>query len=137
VLVQTYHPDHYAVKFAAQHDYPGFVAKEMQFRRSLHYPPFAVLANVILVSEKMEESSAWAAEIGRYFQRVKPTGVRVLGPAAAPIVRLKRIYRFHFVLKAERRQALGEALRGMIGFATEAGIPRRSLVVDVDAVQFM
>ena len=39
VLVQTYHPDHYAIKFAAKHDYPGFVAKEMQYRRWMHYPP--------------------------------------------------------------------------------------------------
>ena len=60
----------------------------------------------------------------------------MLGPAAAPIVRLKRIFRFHFVLKAERRGTLGEALRGMIAFATESGIPRRNLVVDVDAMSF-
>jgi primosomal protein N' (replication factor Y) len=136
VLVQTYHPDHYAVKFAAQHDYPGFVTKETQYRRSLQYPPFSVLANVILVSEKMEEAAAWSAEIGRHFRAAKPAGVRVLGPAAAPIMRLKRIYRFHFVLKAERRGALGEALRAMLGFAAEQGIPRRNLVVDVDAMSF-
>ncbi|HTH53684.1 MAG TPA: primosomal protein N', partial [Edaphobacter sp.] len=51
VLVQTYHPDHYAVKFAAEHDYPGFVAKEMQYRRWMHYPPYGVLANVVVQSE--------------------------------------------------------------------------------------
>ena len=137
VLVQTYHPDHYAVRFAAQHDFPGFVAKEMQFRRSLRYPPFSVLANVILVSEKMEEAAAWAAEIGRYFQGAQPAGVRVLGPAAAPVARLKRIYRFHFVLKAERRKDLGDALRGMLGYAANAGVPRSQMVVDVDAAHFL
>ena len=137
VLVQSYHMDHYAVKFAARHDYPGFVAKEMQFRRSLHYPPFAVIANVILQSERMEEAAGWAAEVGRWFERVRPAGVRVLGPAAAPIVKIKRIYRFHLILKAERRAALGEALRGMIGFAAETGIPRRQMIVDVDAVHLM
>ncbi len=137
VLVQTYHRDHYAVKFAAQHDYPGFVAKETQFRRSLHYPPFAVLTNVLLQSEKMEEAAAWAAELGRWFQRRKPVGVRVLGPAAAPIVKLKRIYRFHFLLKAERRAAMSELLRAMLEFAAERNIPRRNLVVDVDAVHLM
>ena len=137
VLVQSYHMDHYAVKFAARHDYPGFVAKEMQFRRSLHYPPFAVIANVILQSERMEEAAGWAAEVGRWFERARPAGVRVLGPAAAPIVKIKRIYRFHLILRAERRTALGEALRGMIGFAAEAGIPRRQMIVDVDAVHLM
>jgi primosomal protein N' (replication factor Y) (superfamily II helicase) len=137
VLVQTYHPDHYAIQFAAQHDYPGFVAKEMQYRRWMHYPPYAVLANVLIQSEKLEEATAWAATLGRWFQQARLEKVRLLGPAAAPIVRLKRIYRYHFVLKAERRQVLGETLRAMLAFAELQGIARRNLVVDVDAVQLM
>jgi primosomal protein N' (replication factor Y) len=113
------------------------VAKEMQFRRSLHYPPFALLTNVVVQSEKMEEAAAWAAQMGRWFERQKLAGVRVLGPAAAPIVKLKRIYRFHFILKAERRAAMSGAVRKMLEFASGAGVPRRNLVVDVDAMQLM
>jgi primosomal protein N' (replication factor Y) len=137
VLVQTYHPDHYAIQFAAKHDYPGFVAKEMQYRRWMHYPPFAVLANVLIQSEKLEEATGWAGTLGRWFQKARLDKVRVLGPAAAPIVRLKRIYRYHFVLKAERRQALGVTLRAMLVYAETQGIARRNLVVDVDAVHLM
>jgi primosomal protein N' (replication factor Y) (superfamily II helicase) len=137
VLVQTYHPDHYAVKFAAEHDYPGFVAKEMQYRRWMHYPPYGVLANVVVQSERLEEATGWSAELGRWFARTKLERVRVLGPAAAPLSRLKRIYRFHFVLKGETRSALSEALRGLVRFATEREIPRRNLVVDVDALHLM
>jgi primosomal protein N' (replication factor Y) (superfamily II helicase) len=137
VLVQTYHPEHYAIQFAAKHDYPGFVAKEMQYRRWMHYPPFAVLANVVVQSEKLEEATAWAGTLGRWFQKARLDKVRVLGPAAAPIVKLKRIYRFHFVLKAERRQTLGETLRAMLAYAETQGIARRNLVVDVDAVHLM
>ncbi len=137
VLVQTYHPDHYAIGFAAQHDYPGFVAKEMNYRRWMHYPPYAVLANVVIQSEKLEEATAWSAALGRWFQQTRLDKIRVLGPAAAPIVRLKRIYRYHFVLKAERRQAFGGALRAMLAFAETQGISRRNLVVDVDAVHLM
>jgi len=137
VLVQTYHPDHYAIQFAATHDYPGFVAKEMNYRRWMHYPPFAVLANVLIQSEKLEEATSWAGTLGRWFQHARFDKVRVLGPAAAPIVRLKRIYRFHFVLKAERRQVLGSTLRAMLAYAETQGIARRNLVVDVDAVHLM
>jgi primosomal protein N' (replication factor Y) len=137
VLVQTYHPDHYAIQFAAKHDYPGFVAKEMQYRRWMHYPPFAVLANVVIQSEKLEEATAWAGTLGRWFQQARLDKVRVLGPAAAPIVRLKRTYRYHFVLKAEKRQALGATLRAMLAYAETQGIARRNLVVDVDAVHLM
>jgi primosomal protein N' (replication factor Y) len=137
VLVQTYHPDHYAIQFAAQHDYPGFVAKEMNYRRWMHYPPYAVLANVVIQSEKLEEATAWAGTLGRWFQQARLDKVRVLGPAAAPIVRLKRIYRYHFVLKAERRQAIGAALRSMLAYSETQGLGRRNLVVDVDAVHLM
>jgi len=137
VLVQTYHPDHYAIQFAATHDYPGFVAKEMNYRRWMHYPPFTVLANVVIQSEKLEEATAWAGTLGRWFQQARLDKVRVLGPAAAPIVRLKRIYRFHFVLKAEKRQSLGATLRAMLAHAETQGIARRNLVVDVDAVHLM
>jgi primosomal protein N' (replication factor Y) len=137
VLVQTYHMDHYAIKFAAEHDYPGFVAKEMQYRRWMHYPPYAVLANVVIQSEKLEEAAGWSAALGRWFQQARLEHVRVLGPAAAPIVRLKRIYRYHFVLKAEKKQVLGQVLRSMLRFAETQEIPRRSLVVDVDAVHLM
>jgi primosomal protein N' (replication factor Y) (superfamily II helicase) len=137
VLVQTYHPDHYAIQFAAKHDYPGFVAKEMQYRRWMHYPPFAVLANVVIQSEKLEEATAWAGTLARWFQQARLDKLRVLGPAAAPIMRLKRIYRYHFVLKAEKRQALGATLRAMLAYAETQSIARRNLVVDVDAVHLM
>jgi primosomal protein N' (replication factor Y) len=137
VLVQTYHPDHYAIQFAAKHDYPGFVAKEMQYRRWMHYPPLAVLANVIVQGRTLEEAAGWAATLGRWFSAARLDKVRVLGPAAAPIARLKRIYRFHFVLKAERREALSRTLRAMLAYAEAQGIPRRNLIVDVDAIHLM
>ncbi len=137
VLVQTYHPEHYAIQCAAAHDYRGFVAKELQYRQWMHYPPSSVLANVIVQGQTLEEAAAWANTLGRWFTAARLDKVRVLGPAAAPIVRLKRIYRFHFVLKAERRDALGRTLRGMLAYAEAEAIPRRSLIVDVDAVTLM
>jgi primosomal protein N' (replication factor Y) len=137
VLVQTYQPDHYVNKFAQTHDYTGFAAKEMYMRRGMRYPPFAVLANVIVQGEKLEEVLAWAAGLGKWFERAALKNVRVLGPAAAPISRLKRIYRYHFILKAERRDVLGAALRAMLAAAEKREILRRNLVVDVDAVHLM
>ncbi|HZL26704.1 MAG TPA: primosomal protein N', partial [Acidobacteriaceae bacterium] len=137
VLVQTYQPDHYVNKFAQTHDYTGFAAKEMYMRRGMRYPPFAVLANVIVQGEKLEEVLAWSAGLGKWFERAALKNVRVLGPAAAPISRLKRIYRYHFILKAERRDALGAALRALLAAAEMQAVPRRNLVVDVDAVHLM
>ncbi len=137
VLVQTYQPDHYVNKFAREHDFTGFAAREMYFRRGARYPPFAVLANVVVQSERLEEALAWSSRLGQWMAGRKPEGVRVLGPAAAPIARLKRIYRYHFLLKAERRDVLRRTLREMLAEAERAEIPRRALVVDVDALHLM
>jgi primosomal protein N' (replication factor Y) (superfamily II helicase) len=137
VLVQTYNSDHYAIRFAAAHDFRGFAEKELQFRRWMHYPPFAALANLIVQSPRLEEAAAWSTELGKWFQNTQVEGVRILGPATAPIGRLKRIYRFHFVIKAEKRTALARTLRGALAQAETFKIPTRSLVVDVDAVNLM
>jgi len=137
VLVQTYHPEHYAIQCAAAHDYLGFVAKELQYRRWMHYPPATVLANVIVQGQTLEQAAAWANSLGSWFAATRLDKIRVLGPAAAPIARLKRIYRFHFVLKAERRDTLGRTLRALLAYAEAQAIPRRNLILDVDAVHLM
>ncbi len=137
VLVQTYQPDHYVNQFAREHDYTGFAVRELYFRRAMRYPPFSVLVNVIIQSERLEEVLDWSTRLGRWFQQRKLEGVRVLGPAAAPNSRLKRIYRYHLVLKADRRDVLGAALREMLAVVDREGIPRRSVIVDVDPMHLM
>jgi primosomal protein N' (replication factor Y) len=75
--------------------------------------------------------------LGKWFQKTAPEGVRVLGPCTAPIARIKGIYRFHMILKAGSRKALNAALREMLGHAEQAGVQRRNLIVDVDALRLM
>ena len=69
VVVQTYYPDHYAIMAATQHDYSSFAERELKYRRWMHYPPFGVLANVLVQSAKLEEAAAWSAELGKWFQK--------------------------------------------------------------------
>jgi len=137
VVVQTYYPDHYAIVAASTHDYGSFVERELKYRRWMHYPPFGVLANVLVLSGKLEEAMSWSVELGKWFQKAAPENVRVLGPCTAPIARIKGVYRFHLILKAGSRKALNTALRGMLTHADETGIPRRNLVVDIDALRLM
>jgi primosomal protein N' (replication factor Y) len=137
VVVQTYYPDHYAIVAASTHDYASFVERELKYRRWMHYPPFGVLANVLIQSGKLEEAAGWSAVLGKWLQKAAPEGVRVLGPCTAPIARIKGTYRFHLILKAASRRALNTALRAMLAYADEAGVPRRNLVVDVDALRLM
>ena len=137
VLVQTNHQDHYAIRFAAEHNYTGFVEQELRYRRLLHYPPTAVLTNVLVEHSDLAKASRWVGQLGQWFQQKTLSGVRVLGPAASPIARIKRIYRFHLILKAGNRRQLASAVRQMLEFADSVEIPRRHLTVDVDAVQLM
>ncbi|MFY9560900.1 MAG: primosomal protein N' [Terriglobales bacterium] len=137
VVLQTYFPDHYAVQFAARHDFAGFYDKELQFRAWMHYPPYNAIANVLIRSEKLDEALTWSGELGRWFEKTRHEGIRVLGPAAAPIVRLKRDYRYHFILKAPSREKMNALLRAMLAEAARRKIPRTQVIVDVDAVWLM
>ncbi len=137
VLVQTHHMDHYAIRCAAEHNYLGFVEQELRYRRLLHYPPAAMLTNILIEHTDPAKASQWASQLGQWFQHQTFPGVRVLGPAAAPIARIKRIHRFHLILKASSRKQLAGAIRQMLAFADSAEIPRRHVTVDVDAVQLM
>jgi primosomal protein N' (replication factor Y) len=137
VVLQTYFPDHYAVQYAAQHDFVGFYEKELRFRSWMHYPPYSALANVLVRSNKLDEALQWSGQLGQWFEKTRHEGIRVLGPAAAPIVRLKQDYRYHFVLKSASRGKLNALLREMLAYAVERRIPRTQLIVDVDAIWLM
>jgi primosomal protein N' (replication factor Y) (superfamily II helicase) len=137
VILQTYFQDHYAVQFAARHDFAGFYEKELQFRAWMHYPPYGAIANVLVRSPKLDEAMTWSGELGRWFENTRHEGIRVLGPAAAPITRLKRDYRYHFILKSASREKMNGLLRAMLGEAAKRKIPRTQVVVDVDPVWLM
>jgi primosomal protein N' (replication factor Y) (superfamily II helicase) len=137
VLLQTYFQDHYAVQYAAHHDFAGFYEKELQFRSWMHYPPYSALANVLVRSDNLDDALQWSGTLGKWFDSTRHEGVRVLGPAAAPIMRLKRDYRYHFVLKSPSREKLNTTLRAMLAYATQQKIPRTQVIVDVDALWLM
>src|SRR6266849_5424855 len=137
VVLQTYFPDHYAVQYAARHDFIGFYEKELRFRSWMHYPPYSALANVLVRSDKLDDALRWSGILGKWFEKTRHEGIRVLGPAAAPILRLKQDYRYHFVLKSASREKLNVLLRSILAYATEQKIPRTQVIVDVDAVWLM
>jgi primosomal protein N' (replication factor Y) (superfamily II helicase) len=134
VVLQTFFTDHYAIQFAAAHDYRGFYEKEARFRSWMHYPPFNSVSNVVVRSAKLDEALTWSGILGKWFEATRLEGVRVMGPAAAVIVRLKTEYRYHFLLKSPSRERMNAALRAMIEHALAQKIPRANVVVDVDAL---
>jgi len=137
VILQTFYPEHYAIKFAQQHDYRSFYDKEIRYRKWMHYPPFTALANVLVRSDKLDQTLKWTGQLGRWFEAARNEGVRVLGPSVAPIMRLKRDYRYHFILKGNGRDKLNQALKKMLAFAETEKISRTNLIVDMDALSLL
>jgi len=88
-------------------------------------------------SGKLDDVLKWSGALGRWFEKTRHEGVRVLGPAAAPIERLKRDYRYHFILKSASRQKLNSVLRAMLAQAANEGIPPTNVIADVDALWLM
>lgn len=137
VLVQAYRRDHYALRAAATHDHDEFHDKEILYRRALAYPPFTNLASVTVQGKDLAAASQRARAV---VQRLVENGrgrVRVLGPALAPIARLRGVYRFQILLKAQARGRLNDALgRTLDDLSVEKG-GTRDLIVDVDPQQLL
>ncbi len=121
VLVQTFTPDHPSIALAATHDYAKFVETELGHRRAHNYPPYQRLARLIIRSRDQEEAAAFAERLAATFTttlaKMAPdttSGVRLLGPAEAPVFRLKGYYRFHFQLQSPSPATLHQVLRAVL-----------------------
>ena len=132
VLVETYYPEHYAIQIAARQDYLAFFERELQFRRMLHYPPFTALASILVRDTKIENAIRWCRQLSTFLAPQQSRGLKVLGPAAAPLARLKKEYRFQFLLKAPKRAQLTRVLADLLAFSEEKEIPQKAILVDVD-----
>jgi primosomal protein N' (replication factor Y) len=136
VLVQTINPDHYAVRLAAAQDYQAFYEKELHFRRMMHYPPFRAMANVLVRSEKKEMAMRMSGEL-EHKLLPPPEAIKVMGPAEAPVPRLKNEYRYQFLIKAASRKTLNELLQKVRTYALEHKWGATALVIDVDPLTLM
>lgn len=134
VIVQTRDPDAYAVRFAVRHDVDGFVERELDERKELGYPPFARLALVKV--DALEEAAARAAceRLARVARAAARPGTQVIGPAPAPLERLRNRYRFRFMVRALDRAAVREALLAVVRMPSDR---RVRVAVDVDPMSML
>jgi primosomal protein N' (replication factor Y) len=137
VLIQTYYPEHYAIQDAVKQDYLAFFERETNFRRTLGYPPFTSLANVIVRDTNLEKAIRWSRQLSEYFSPHNGKGVRILGPATAPLARLKKEYRFQFLLKSPKRSLLTKLLAGALDHCEANEIPDTAVIVDMDPLSLM
>jgi primosomal protein N' (replication factor Y) len=136
VLIQTINPEHYAIRYASEQNYDGFYEKEIQFRKLMRYPPFAALANVLVRSQKQEDALEMSTELGRMLDPA-PEGLKILGPAEAPVPKLKSEFRYQLLIKAIDRKRLNETLRELRQFTEERKWSPTALVIDVDPLTLL
>lgn len=138
VLVQTFTPEHPAIALAAAHDYLGFVRQELPHRLAHQYPPYQRLARLIVRSQDREMAGGFAERLAAAFhaalQRRETVGqtsaVRLLGPAEAPVFRLKNHYRYHFQMQSPSAAILHQLLREVLPtLRTPVGV---EFAIDVD-----
>jgi primosomal protein N' (replication factor Y) (superfamily II helicase) len=138
VIIQTYHPEHYALVCAKEQDYEEFYHREINFRRSMHYPPFTALINICVRDKEFEKANNAASDLARELREfARDASLRVLGPAPAPIARIKGDHRFQILIKARSRKRAREALDFGMERVILAGHHPRSFSIEVDPISLM
>jgi primosomal protein N' (replication factor Y) len=138
VLIQSYHTEHHAVEFARAQVYEKFFEHEIHLRREMHYPPFVTLINLLIRHREYNAAARIAAELARHLKAADSSGaLRVLGPATAPLGRLKGEHRLQILLKTSNRRLARKALDAAMMQLPDAGYDPRHVSVEVDPVSLL
>ncbi|HYP53479.1 MAG TPA: primosomal protein N', partial [Pyrinomonadaceae bacterium] len=138
VLIQTFHPEHYALRHACKQDYEGFYEEEVRYRKHMNYPPFVALASLLVHGEELGRVQAVALELKRALDEADAERVcRVLGPAPAPLARLRGEHRYQILLKTRSRPRLREVLDMALAEAASRGVDLHSVNLEIDPVNLM
>jgi len=134
-LIQTLFPEHYSIQLACTQDYEAFYAREIVYRRSMRYPPALALVNAIVRGKTFEQAMRDAGDLAaRLVTAAAASDFRVLGPAPAPLGKLRGEYRVQILVKGSHRPAMRQALLDAIAVAPDLA---RRVTVDVDPVTMM
>jgi len=135
VVVQTYNPENYAIKFASDHNYDGFYDEEIENRKELGYPPFGDLINIIISGEKAKNAENVSQDIVKFINKRIGGDGQALGPVVAPIAKLKGNYRYEILVKGKDLGMLRKAVVDSAGSIVKLGGVK--IIVDVDPYNFL
>jgi primosomal protein N' (replication factor Y) len=142
VIIQTSLPNHYAIRAAVEHDFPGFAEQELHARQSPLYPPFCRLINVVMSARDQSAAQQAADRAAEWLRGLIASrgleGCEVVGPAPCPIERIRDRWRWHFFLRAEDARLAGRIIR-FFGerFRVSAGAHELRMVIDRDPVALL
>jgi primosomal protein N' (replication factor Y) len=138
VLIQTYHPYHYALRHASAQDYAGFYEEEIRHRENHTYPPFVALASLLVHGTDLARVRSEAVELRKALDLANVVRTaRILGPAPAPLARLKGEYRVQLIMKCRNRRELRRIIDEALKTLGEQKINLRAINVEIDPVSIM
>jgi primosomal protein N' (replication factor Y) len=138
VLIQTYHPNHYALRHACAQDYEAFYEEEIRYRQNHSYPPFVALASFLTHGPDLGKVRNDALELRKQLDLANQDRTsRILGPAPAPLARLKGEHRFQLLIKSRSRRRLREVADAAMKAVADHGINLRSINLEIDPVSMM
>ncbi|HSE33716.1 MAG TPA: primosomal protein N' [Pyrinomonadaceae bacterium] len=138
VLIQTYHPYHYALRHACAQDYEKFYDEEIVYRQNHSYPPFVALASVLVHGSDLGRVRSDALELRRELDKANGDRLcRILGPAPAPLARLKGQHRFQLLIKSRSRRQLRVVADAALKAIAEQGVNLRSINLEIDPISMM
>ena len=137
VLIQSYNPQHYAIRFAKDQDYEGFYAYEMGIRRQLGYPPYYFTIGITLSHKKEEEALRRAYEVMEILRSGLSDASIILGPTPKPIARTHNLYHYQILIKYRLEDELGPTLNRVLALTQERENSELRLSIDHEPQQFL
>jgi primosomal protein N' (replication factor Y) len=137
VVIQSYFPDHYTFQLAVTQRFEDFYARESRYRKAMFYPPFTALAGILVTDRDPGRAAALAREVGQFLDSLRSNAIRILGPAPAPLERLKRVHRHQLLIKSSSRSMLHHMLERLQAYIEEKKIGATRVIIDVDPVTLM
>jgi primosomal protein N' (replication factor Y) (superfamily II helicase) len=137
VVIQSYFPDHYTFQLAVTQRFEDFYARESRYRKAMFYPPFTALAGVLVNDRDATRAASLARGVGEFLDSVRSNAIRILGPAPAPLERLKRVHRHQILIKSSSRAELHHMLERLQTYIEDKKIGATRVIIDVDPVSLL
>src|SRR5437867_3070495 len=137
VVVQSYFPDHYTFQLACTQRFEDFYARESRYRKAMFYPPFTALAGILVMDRDAGRAANLAREVSEFLDSLRSTAVRILGPAPAPVERIKQVHRHQLLIKSSSRGVIHRMLKQLLVHLEEKKIGSTRVTIDVDPLSLL
>jgi primosomal protein N' (replication factor Y) len=137
VVIQSYFPDHYTFQLAVTQRFEDFYARETRYRKAMFYPPFTALAGVLVTDRDPSRAATLARAVGEFLDSVRSNAIRILGPAPAPLEKIKKLHRHQLLIKSASRSALHHMLNRLQRYTEEQKIGPTRVIIDVDPTSLL